>query len=85
MFPPSLAVASSRHGLVVYASWNGATDVSSWRVLGGSAPTALRPVATSRRTGFETSIATGRYAYVAVQALDAGRHVLGQSPIQSAP
>ena len=36
--PPSLAVASSRHGLVVYASWNGATDVSSWRVLGGTYP-----------------------------------------------
>ena len=82
--PPNLAVASSRHGLVVYASWNGATDVSSWRVLGGSTPTALHPVATSRRTGFETSIATRRYAYVAVQALDAGRHVLGQSATQSA-
>jgi hypothetical protein len=42
-------------------------------------------VATSPRTGFETSIATGRYAYVAVQALDADRHVLGQSATQSAP
>ncbi len=31
VFPPNLAVTPSRHGLVVYASWNGATDVSSWR------------------------------------------------------
>ncbi|HEV7175595.1 MAG TPA: hypothetical protein VGN29_08880, partial [Solirubrobacteraceae bacterium] len=73
-----------RHGLVVYASWNGATDVSTWRVLGGATATALHPVATSRSTGFETSIATGRYAYIAVQALDAERHVLGQSATQGA-
>ncbi|HET7048824.1 MAG TPA: arylsulfotransferase family protein [Solirubrobacteraceae bacterium] len=82
--PPNIAVSSTRHGLVVYASWNGATDVSSWRVLGGQTPTALHPVATSRRIGFETSISTGRYAYVAVQALDGARHVLGQSPPSSA-
>ena len=81
--PPNIAVASTRHGLVVYASWNGATDVSSWRVLGGRTPTALHSVATSRRTGFETSISTGRYAYVAVQALDGTRHVLATSPEQA--
>jgi hypothetical protein len=81
--PPNVAVASTRHGLVVYASWNGATDVSSWRVLGGQTATALHALATSKRTGFETAISTGRYADVAVQALDAARHVLGQSGPQS--
>ena len=77
--PPSLAVTSTRHGLVVYASWNGATRVSSWRVLGGRSPSSLRLVTTARRTGFETAITIGRYADVAVQALDAGRHVMARS------
>ena len=77
--PPSLAVTSTRHGLVVYASWNGATGVSSWRVLGGRSPTSLRPVTTAQRSGFETAITIGRYADVAVQALDGGRHVMARS------
>ncbi|MGZ4181611.1 MAG: arylsulfotransferase family protein [Solirubrobacteraceae bacterium] len=81
--PPNIAVTATRHGLVVYASWNGATDVSSWRVLGGRTPTTLHSVATSRRTGFETSISTGRYADVAVQALDGARHVLATSPVRA--
>ena len=34
--PPTVAVRRSSHGgLVAYASWNGATGVASWRVLGG--------------------------------------------------
>jgi hypothetical protein len=52
-------------------------------VLGGQTATALHALATSKRTGFETAISTGRYAYVAVQALDAAHHVLGQSGPQS--
>jgi hypothetical protein len=77
--PPRLAVTSTRHGLLVYASWNGATGVSSWRVLGGRSPISLRLVTTARRSGFETAIRIGRYADVAVQALDGGRHVMAQS------
>ena len=83
--PPSLAFASTRRGLDVYATWNGATDVSSWEVLGGTTPTTLRPVASSRRTGYETKISTGRYAYLAVQALDGSKHLLGQSATRPAP
>jgi Arylsulfotransferase (ASST) len=77
--PPSLAVTGTRHGLVVYASWNGATGVWSWRVLGGRSPNSLRPVTTARRSGFETAITIRRYRDVAVQALDRGRHVMAQS------
>ena len=66
----------------VYASWNGATEVASWEVLAGSAPTALTPVRTSARTSFETRIPVGVTArYVAVRALDAAgrraRHLAG--------
>ncbi len=65
----------------VYASWNGATQVASWRVLAGASSHALVPVATAPRSGFETALAVpGAQAFVAVQALDASGAVLGTSP-----
>lgn len=78
------AAAGSASGaagaLDVYASWNGATGVVSWRVLGGASPSALTPVATAVRSGFETTILTpGAEAYVAVQALDSSGAVLATS------
>ncbi len=80
--PPSVAVASTAGGaLTVAASWNGATEVASWRVLGGSSAASLAPVASAARTGFQTSIAvTPAPAYVAVQALDAAGEAIGTSP-----
>jgi hypothetical protein len=69
-------------GSVVYASWNGATEVASWRVLAGSSPGSLAPVATAPKSGFETAIATPASVtgdYVAVQALAGSGTVLGTS------
>jgi hypothetical protein len=87
--PPSLAFQPSPGGGgVVYASWNGATLVSSWRVLAGTSPTALSPVAQTPRGGFETAVMlpTGTVGpYVAVQALDASGHALGVSQAASEP
>lgn len=78
------AGAGGRGPVTVYASWNGATTVVSWRVLAGPSPQQLAPVATAARTGFETAIPTpggvGPATYVAVQALDASGAVLGTSP-----
>ena len=66
--------------MTVYASWNGATQVASWRVLAGPSPTQLAPVATAADAGFETAIATpGAAPYVAVQALEASGAVIGTS------
>jgi hypothetical protein len=79
---PSLAVRARPHkGLVAYVSWNGATGVTQWRLLGGVSPHALGPVAVARRSGFETAIALSSASprYLAVQALDAGGQVLGVS------
>ncbi len=68
-------------GPTVYASWNGDTRTSAWRVLAGASAQQLAPVATASRTGFETAIATpAPEAYVAVQALDAEGAVIGTSP-----
>ena len=66
--------------LSVAASWNGATQVASWKVLAGASATALAPVLTAPKSGFETTIkASTAGPYVAVQALDASGNVLGTS------
>jgi hypothetical protein len=36
--PPNIATVAHGKGTIVYASWNGATDVSTWRVLAGPSP-----------------------------------------------
>jgi len=78
---PAIAVkAASASAVTVYASWNGATAVSSWRVLGGASSSSLAPVATAPRGGFETAIAVGGgYAYFAVQALSGSGQIIGTS------
>jgi hypothetical protein len=64
----------------VWASWNGATDVAAWQVLAGSSTSALSPVATAPRHGFETAIAvSGTPRYVQVRALAADGTVLSAS------
>jgi hypothetical protein len=79
--PPALAVrAVSEGGVVAYASWNGATEVASWRVLAGSSPTILKQVGSTAKTGFETAIALSTAPrYLAVQALDEAGAVIGIS------
>ncbi|HTB69524.1 MAG TPA: arylsulfotransferase family protein [Solirubrobacteraceae bacterium] len=82
--PPALAVrrVAADRGAVVYASWNGATEVAAWRVLAGATPTTLAPVAGAQRSGFETAIAAPSLAagsYVEAQALDAAGAVIGSS------
>jgi Arylsulfotransferase (ASST) len=81
-YRPAIAASAGKQD-TVYASWNGATYVASWRVLGGSAANHLAPVASAANRGFETSIPITPRPYVEVQALDSAGHVLGTSqPIQ---
>jgi hypothetical protein len=78
--PPRIAARVVRGQLTVYASWNGATNVASWRVLGGAAQGQLSPVATAARSDFETAIAlSAPQTYLAVQALDSSGAVLASS------
>ncbi|HTY96533.1 MAG TPA: arylsulfotransferase family protein, partial [Solirubrobacteraceae bacterium] len=87
--PPTVAVRrSSKGALVAYASWNGATGVVGWRVLVGSSSSALKPLTSAPRDGFETKIALAGSAagpYLAVQALDAQDGVLATSKAVRAP
>ncbi|HEX5853644.1 MAG TPA: arylsulfotransferase family protein [Solirubrobacteraceae bacterium] len=81
---PALTISPSAGngaGAVAYVSWNGATEVASWRVLAGLSPSSLAPVATAPRTGFETAIPLKGAAapYVEAQALDGSGAVIGVS------
>jgi hypothetical protein len=77
---PAVAARRRPSGAMVYASWNGATEVASWRVLAGKAKNALAPVASARKSGFETAIAVrSKGPYFAAEARDAKGHVLARS------
>ena len=69
---PAIAVRnSSKAGRVnVYVSWNGSTQVASWRLLAGSSTGSMHPVATKSWRAFETTIQVARANYFKVQALD---------------
>jgi Arylsulfotransferase (ASST) len=78
--PVSAVQPAAGGGGTVYASWNGATQVASWRVLTGPTAASVQPVAQAARSGFETAIAlpaTAAGPFVAVQALDASGAVIG--------
>jgi arylsulfotransferase ASST len=80
---PAIAVDERSGGRVtLHVSWNGATEVTRWRVLAGDLAHALWPVATVSKHGFETGIVVRSDApYFAVQALGASGRVLGRSAI----
>ena len=82
-YPTELPAAAARHrsgGVVVYASWNGATEVTSWKVYAGKTQTSLAEVASARRAGFETAITVPSAGpYFAVQPHDAAGQPLSRS------
>ena len=81
-YAPRIAARRSRGKNVVYASWNGATEVALWKVLAGSGARKLVPVVTAPRTGFETAIrATAAGPYFRVQALDSSGRLLSSSGV----
>jgi hypothetical protein len=81
LWPPSIDVRrAGSHKLIVYASWNGATQVARWRVLAGASKKSLKRVARAPRHRFETRIPVHtKQPYVEVQALGARGRVLGTS------
>jgi Arylsulfotransferase (ASST) len=81
--PPAVLAKLNNTGeeTIVHASWNGATEVSSWRVLAGTQHDSLAVRTTISASGFESStILPKKYSYAAVQALDSAGRVLGTSP-----
>ncbi|KAL4989660.1 ASST-domain-containing protein [Aspergillus falconensis] len=87
---PAIALRQGANGtLVVYVSWNGATEVRSWAIRGsnysegGNADGLV--LAMSKRTGFETRLTVaeneGQYRYLWADALDARGNVLRSSEV----
>jgi hypothetical protein len=87
---PAMAVQAGADGAdsaTVEASWNGATEVASWQVLGGGSAESLAPLTTVSRHGFQTTITVNAAAGsdLAVRALGAGGQTLGSSAAQPVP
>jgi hypothetical protein len=84
---PAVALAPNADGSVrVWASWNGATAVRSWRVLGGESRNHMARLGGRGRMGFETAMKpVSEPAYFEVQALGAGGRVLGTSTAHADP
>jgi EmrB/QacA subfamily drug resistance transporter len=78
--PPVGAARQTEGRTTVYASWNGATRVASWRVLGGASAGRLAVLASGARSGFETALQVpdGDESFE-VEALDADGRVIGAS------
>jgi hypothetical protein len=83
--PPSMAIKKGAgQSMQVFASWNGATEVASWRVLTGQDSSALQAAGTVPGRGFETMLAVAIAKYAAVKALAADGSVLGTSAVNAA-
>jgi Arylsulfotransferase (ASST) len=78
---PALAIRTNpARGSAVYVSWNGATEVATWRVHAGKHPSTLSVVAVQPRSGFETVIAANSTGpYFLVTAHDPTGKLIGQS------
>ena len=80
LYAPAGAARRAGGKTTVYASWNGATELARWRVLGVSSSGSTSTVASASKSGFETAISAPvsatRYQ---VQALDSRGKVIGTS------
>ena len=56
LYPPSAAALNKDGKTTIYASWNGATQLSSWKVMGTTSGGKTVQVTTTPKTGFETTI-----------------------------
>jgi EmrB/QacA subfamily drug resistance transporter len=80
LYPPLGAARQKEGKTTVFASWNGATQVAAWRVLGGPSASHLAVMATHAKSGFETAIPVpDGNASFKLDALDASGQVLGTS------
>jgi len=70
---------------MMYVSWNGATEVKSWRFYGGDSKQGpWEEIAQVPKTGFESSYRhQSTYAYNYAEALDKDGQVLGASAVEA--
>jgi hypothetical protein len=78
---PSVTTSTAGASMSVYVSWNGATQVASWRVLAGASADGLQVVTTASKQGFESQLTIPAQPYVQVQALDSAGNTLATSSV----
>jgi hypothetical protein len=79
---PAVAASTRSGHLIAFVSWNGATKVARWRVLGGDSPDTLAPLAEGNWQNYETKLQVpATPAFVQIQALDASGAVVGSSVV----
>jgi len=79
--PIVIAEYGGNDTITAYVSWNGATEVASWRLETGDTATALTRSHQGRRAGFETSFTLPTAKYIRALALDSSGTVIGTSEI----
>jgi hypothetical protein len=80
--PAMVARSAPGSGFVIYASWNGATEIDHWTVLAGKSASSLQPVGSQPWSGFETVIVVGSQGpQFAVAAIDRDGNELGRSEV----
>ncbi|KAJ4471442.1 ASST-domain-containing protein [Lentinula aciculospora] len=88
--PPSMSISNSSSGTnaVVYAWWNGATEVTAWQLLGSTAltPSRAETLNVVNKVDFETTLTyngTRRYQNFQVAAMNANGEILEYSSFTS--
>ncbi len=77
---PALAIERTGTAAQLYASWNGATEHRTWRVLGGDRRQGIHELGMAAVAGFETQITVPRApVWLAVEALDGSGRALRRS------
>jgi hypothetical protein len=80
--PVVMARQASDDRIEIAVSWNGATDVATWRVMGGAESESLEEIGRADRTGFETRFTIdASVGMLRVQALDANDGILSGSEL----
>lgn len=83
LYPPKIAIEPlGKTKSIIYVSWNGSTEATSWQVLSGPTCNRLSVVVISvLRTGFETKIEVDGGPYFQVRALNSCGKVIGVSRV----
>ena len=85
--PPALAYKLDGNTLILGYSWNGATDVASYQVYGGTSPQSLGVIDVKPKNDFETQSQFSNLpqseCYFQVAAMDANGNEMARSQIIS--
>lgn len=81
-YPPSIGLTYENGQVTVYASWNGSTETTKWKVYAGSKRKKLSFVASADKNGFETAIPVSEAGpYFQVKAVNAKGKTIGKSKV----